>query len=1003
MSSEILSILSANMPPIIVFILILIAAIATIVIVRKKKQSTKFIARLSSALAIVLSLTLVVNILLFGTMQMVLTNYFRPVVSRSDNVTQAVVDLTEEIQSEGIILLRNERNVLPLAEDSRRVNVFGWSSTNPVYGGTGSGAVDTTFATDFFAGLTGAGIEYNQEIVDFYTSYRSNRPVIAIRAQDWTVPQPSLQDYDAAGIFESARAFSDTAIVYIARSGGEGADLATSIMGVSNIELQDLPDGRTVPVGFHGSDYEDDRDPNKHYLELSNREHALMQRVTSEFSNVIVLLNTGNVFELDWVDTYSVDSVAWIGGPGESGFKAVGKMLTGAVNPSGRTVNTWLKDLKQEPTFGNFGHYHYIGSENVSAGEYFPISWSGDPATTQGYQFLNYAEGIYMGYRFFETFFLDNEESYNSTVMYPFGYGLSYTSFQQRMGELRVQGDTISVDVTVTNTGSLPGKETVQLYSTPPYYEGGIEKSHVVLVAFDKTSILAPGESETRTLTLNIEELASYDHRTARAYVLEQGTYELKLMRNAHELIDSKEYVVGSTIIYRENNKRPSDMVAATNQFDFAEGSVTYLSRSNNFENANVALASAVDRSMTPQEEAAVAVDWIVNESDIMPTTGARNGLRLLDMVGKDYDDPQWESLLDQLTVEEMANLIIFGGYNTGPVSSIDKPGTLDIDGPQGLSAFMGAWARSGAYPTAIVIASTWNVELAEARGRMVGTEALELGINGWYAPGINLHRSSFAGRNFEYYSEDAFLSGKIGAAEVKGAEELGLYCYVKHFTLNDQERNRNSRLITWTNEQALREIYLKPFEMAVKEGGATAMMSAFNYIGPVWAGGSHELQNTVLRDEWGFRGMVITDYFGNYGYMYADQAIANGNDLMLSTLGLWGASPDLSQQSATGINHMRIASKNILYTVANSNAMYTVDQRNQLLQEVGGRAVDMGSLARYADEIGSQPWMLVVYGIDAVIGLLIVGTAVFGFLRYKKMTRKENEGELQVEGTGVE
>lgn len=957
-----------------------------------RKQPTRkgFITRWAVIIGLIAALVISLNAVIFTQFRTVFNNFFQPSLQRSEALTNATGEITERIEAEGIVLLRNEDQALPLAESERKVNVFGWSSTMPVYGGTGSGAVDASSAVTFLNGLENAGIEYNTEITDFYTDFRTNRPVIAIRAQDWTVPEPTIEEYDAAGIFESAKNFSDVAVVMVSRSGGEGADLARSLEGMpGDIKKVELPDGRTVDYGVAGSEYPDDVDAGKHYLELSNREQAMMQRVTAEFDKVVVLINTGNVFELGWLEDMDVDAAAWIGGPGESGFNAVARMLTGEVNPSGRTVDTWATDLLAGPTSGNFGRYSYPGSDTVDTGD-IPIEFSGDPATAPGFQFVDYAEGIYLGYRYYETYFADDEAAYDAAVQYPFGYGLSYTSFDQTLDSLTVTADTVTAEVTVTNEGDVAGKDVVQLYMTAPYTNGGIEKPHVQLIGFDKTDELAPGASESVTIEIPVEELASYDYQDAQAWVVEEGDYEFKLMSNAHEVIDSESHTIAETITYDDANKRESDMVAATNQFDWAKGELDVLSRADDFANHDEALAPASDREMTAAEQASVKVTLPTDDAAVMPTTGASNGLTLADLKAADYDDPRWEQLLDQLTLDEMKSLIAMGGYQTESVDSVDKARTVDIDGPQGLSSFMGASVRAGAYPTDMVLASTWNVDLAEERGTLVGLEALELGVNGWYAPGMNLHRSPFGGRNFEYQSEDGLLAGKIVAAQVAGAQGQGLYTYVKHFVLNEQETFRNSRLLTWADEQTMRELYFKPFELSVKDGGTTAVMSSFNYIGGVWAGGSSELLNTVLRDEWGFKGMVITDYFGDYGYLSADQAIANGNDLMLSTLGRFGAMPE--RDDAIAVQHMRQASKNILYTVAHSNSLYTDAERNEKLAEIGGEYSGFSGFQKFALDRDLHPWEVVAWIINGAIALLLIGLAIAKVRKYRRLFPNEEQ-----------
>ena len=960
----------------------------------KRKPLTRkgYITRWAVIIGLIAALVIGLNVAIFTQFRTVFNNFFQPSLSRSEALTNATSEITERIQAEGMVLLRNENDALPLADDERRVNVFGWSSTMPVYGGTGSGAVDASSAVTFLDGLENAGLEYNTEITDFYTDFRSNRPVIAIRAQDWTVPEPTMDDYNAANIFESAQEFSDVAIVMVSRSGGEGADLARSLEGMpGDIQKVELPDGRTVDYGVAGSEYPDDVDANKHYLELSNREQAMLERVTAEFDKVIVLINTGNIFELTWLEDMDVDAAAWIGGPGESGFNSVARMLTGEVNPSGRTVDTWETDMLAGPTANNFGRFSYPGSDTVNTGD-VPIEFSGDPATAPGFQFVNYAEGIYLGYRYYETYYMDDEAGYDAAVQYPFGYGLSYTTFTQTLDELTVNDQSVTAEVTVTNDGDVAGKEVVQLYVTAPYTEGGIEKPFVKLIGFDKTEELAPGASETVTLEIPVEELASYDHEGARAWVLEEGDYEFKLMANAHEVIDSEQHSFDQTITYGEDNKRETDLIAATNQFDSAKGELEVLSRANDFANHDEVLAAPEQREMTQAEMDSVVVTLPTDDSAEMPATGVDNGLTLADLKGAEYDDPRWEQLVQQMTVEDMTALIAEGGYQTRRIDSIDKRRTVDIDGPQGLSSFMGASVRAGAYPTDMVLAATWNTDLAEERGRMVGYEALELGVNGWYAPGMNLHRSPFGGRNFEYQSEDGLLAGKIVAAQVAGAESQGLYTYIKHFVLNEQETFRNSRLLTWADEQTMRELYFVPFELAVKDGGSTAVMSSFNYIGGVWAGGSDELLNTVLRDEWGFQGVVITDYFGDYGYLNADQAIANGNDLMLSTLGRFGATP--TKTDAVGVQAMQLASKNILYTVANSNALYTADERNEMLADIGGNYSGFSGYEQFALDRGMNPWELTAWIINGAIALLLAGLMFAKVRKYNRLFGKDSDVE---------
>ena len=539
------------------------------------------------------------------------------------------------------------------------------------------------------------------------------------------------------------------------------------------------------------------------------------------------------------------------------------------------------------------------------------------------------------------------------------GYGLSYTTFTQEMGAISESNGTITFDVTVTNTGDVAGKDVVQVYYNPPYTNGGIEKASANLIAFDKTDLLEPGASQTLTISFNAEDMASYDTYGAGAYVLEAGDYVISINSDSHTIIDSQTYSVADTITYDEDNARSTDAVAATNQFAAAEGDVTYLSRADGFANYAEATAAPASYSMSDEAKATFLNNSNYdpnnynNPDDVMPTTGAKNGLTLSDLRGVDYDDPQWDSLLDQMTVSEMDTLIAIGGYQTSAINSIGKVQTIDCDGPASINNNFTGKGSIG-FPAAVMIAATWNVDLANDFGERIGKMADEMGVSGWYAPAMNTHRSAFAGRNFEYYSEDGVLGGKMAASAILGAQEHGVYAYMKHFALNDQETNRDVMLCTWSNEQAIREIYLKPFEIAVKEGGCQAVMSSFNYIGTVWAGACDELLNNVLRDEWGFQGFVLTDYFGNSTYMDADQAIRGGTDCMLVAYDT-ATNHVTDTTSATSVLAMRQACKNILYTTVNS------------------RAYDPANLSGG----GLQGWQIAAIVIDVVVAAALLLGAV--------------------------
>lgn len=926
------------MPYFIPFAILLVLAIVIRILWKNKSKKTLYMLKWQSILGLILVFVITVNVVCFVPMQSILNLTFYRVDGVSEETAVKSQELTEQIADEGTVLLKNADSMLPLSEDVKKLNVFGWASTNPCYGGTGSGSVDTSTCVNLLQGLTNAGYELNTELTDFYTDYSSTRPEVSMWAQDWTLKEPAKDSYSDS-LIQNAKDFSDHAVVVITRVGGEGADLPTDMSQVT----------------YEGN--EGDFEADQTYLELSKTEKDMIELVSSNFDHICVVINSANPMELGWVDEFdSIKSVLWMAGPGETGFNALGTILSGKTNPSGKLVDTYVYDLKNTPSFNNFGAFAYDNAE--------------------GYTFVNYVEGIYVGYRFFETYYLDNDEGYQKAVQYPFGYGLSYTSFEQKMGELNIDSNgNLSFEVTVRNTGDTAGKDVVEVYYTAPYTEGGIEKSAVDLVEFAKTDIINPGESQTLTITFNEEEMASYDTYGKGCYVLETGDYAVKIMSDSHTLIDEKTYTVSNEVVYNESNQRTSDETAARNQFeDFAEGDVTYLSRANNFENYETATAVPSNYSISEEyaENLSNDTNYVIpiNNEDSMPVTGANNGVELYELIGLDYDDPMWEQLLDELSIEEMKTLITYGGYQTGEISSIGKISTTDADGPAGFSSFFNKAISGTAFPGAVMIAATWNKDIAYERGVLMGEESEGIEVSGWYGPAMNIHRNAFAGRNFEYYSEDGVLSGEMAAKEVSGAASKGLYAYIKHFALNDQETNRLALICTWSTEQAIRQIYLKPFEMAVKEGKAGAVMSSFNYIGNQWAGGCKELLTNVLRDEWGFKGFVITDYFGGYGYMDADKAVRAGNDLMLSTTGESGSALD-DTQSATAVTSMRKASHNILYTVVNSKAYYD-----------------------YEPGLHLQNWMKTAIAIDIALAAILIGLEVMVILNY----RKKKSSDISIE-----
>ena len=960
---DVMNVISSIQSYLIAAAVLLVAFIIVMILAGKIAKPTRGKVRGAAAIALLAGLCVIVNMICTGPMSTMLD-----LISGSGTITDETSaeaqELAVSIGEEGIVLLNNDDNLLPLASGDK-LNVFGWASINPILGGAGSGALNDAYpTTDILTSLADAGIETNAELTSFYTEYKADRPVVGMWAQDWTLPEPNVSAYTDE-LISNAKAFSDTAMIVISRSGGEGADLPADMNAVVDGSYQD---GTTYTAGVYDDSLNEgnDWDEGDHYLQLSNREEEMVDLVCENFDKVVLVYNGANAFELGFVEDHpQIKSVLWSAGQGHVGMKALGKIMNGEVNPSGKMIDTYVYDLKATPWWNNFGDFNYT---NMKEFEYTSVGFTGTESTAVP-GFVNYVEGIYVGYRFYETAAAEGFIDYDKVVQYPFGYGMSYTTFEQKMGDIKESNGQISIDVEVTNTGDVAGKEVVEVYYNPPYTNGGIEKASANLIGFEKTSLLDPGASETVTVSFAVEDMASYDSKELGGYVLEQGDYIISINSDAHNIIDSKTYTVAERVDYVGEGKRESDLVTATNQSHYAEGDIEYLSRADKFANYDKATAAPASMEMSEDAKAsfynisnyltaeATALDEDPDAGEV--TTGASNGLKLKDMVGLEKDDPQWDTFMDQLSLDDMNALISLGGYQTNSVDSIGKVRTNDCDGPASINNNFTGVGSIG-FPVGVVVAATWNKELAHAFGDSIGKMANEMDVSGWYAPAMNNHRTAFAGRNFEYYSEDGLLSGWIAAEAVKGSQENGVYAYMKHFALNDQEQNRCDMVCTWSNEQAIREIYLKPFEMCVKEADCLAVMSSFNYIGNRWAGGSSSLCKTVLRDEWGFKGFVETDYFGVYGYMSSDQAIRNGTDLMLVNYPT--ATNDVQFRDTNGAKKaMRDAAKNILYVVANSRAYYPEN-----LSE------------------GMASWKVMMYVADAVVAALCLLIAVKSFGKKK-------------------
>ena len=946
---DVLAVLQLCKPYIIGIIAALVIGIVIMVACRRMSRDKRFLIRREAAIAMVLAVVVCVNMICFGPMS-TLIGLATGNGTLSDETNEEAAEVAEEIMEDGIVLLKNE-SLLPLNE-TKKLNIFGWESINPAYGGAGSGGINDLYdIVSLNQGLENAGFSINQELVDFYNNYGADNPEMSIQKQSWTLPEPPVDTYSDE-LIKSAKEYSDVAVVVLSRKAGEGHN--------------DIPMDVRKAAYDNNSDEYDDFPEGEHYLQLSQTERDMVDMVCSNFDNVIVVYNGANQFELGFADEYpQIKSVVWCPGTGNVGFNALGKVFSGEVNPSGKTPDTFIYDMTTAPWWNNAEKTEYtnladLAVEGMNAG------------TAQVYApaFTNYVEGIYVGYKYYETAAQEGAIDYDKTVQYPFGYGLSYTEFEQKMGELEEKDGQISVDVEVTNTGDVAGKDVVEVYYEPPYTNGGIEKSSANLIEFAKTDLLQPGESQTVTVTFSIEDMASYDENHAKAYVLEKGDYAISINSDSHTVLDQKTYTADKDVVYKGENKRASDDTAATNVFEDAKGDVTYLSRADHFANYEEATAAPASAELGEPYVSEYHLNsnfdktTYLNDEDVMPTTGADNGLTLADMRDADYDDPRWEKLLDQLTVDEMANMIAMAGYQTAAMDSVGKVATLDFDGPAAINNNFTGVGSIG-FPIEVVVASTWNKELAQAWGECMGKISQEMGAEGWYAPGMNTHRTAFGARNYEYFSEDGVLAGNMGAKAVEGARKYGVYSYIKHFALYEG----NAKMVSvWSNEQAIREIYLKPFEISVKQGGANAVMVSWSFLGDKWTGESSNLMNTVLRDEWGFRGMALTDFFRNngHGFMNADAALANGVDAMLSTFN--GEENNVANpEHPTAVLQMRNACKNVMYTVVSS---WAYDGEHE--------------------ETGMENWKKAGIGIDIVIALFMAGMEVLVIRGYKKRKNVE-------------
>lgn len=952
--------------------------------------------------------------------------------SNTDKVDDALTegkDLAQEITEQGDVLLKNN-GTLPLdSSQDLRVNIFGWGGSDNGFLYQGGGSSEGGYSADkisLYDAFRQSGFDINENLANAYNalSYRreggpdQNRHDIYYRTYE-----PGQDFYDDN--LKDALNFSDTAVVVLSRRATEGDDLPK--------------------VSY---DESGNADETRNYLSLTAKEELMMDVVTENFENVIVLINSSAPMEMGFLDNDKVDAAMYIGYPGYYGAVAVPKILSGAVNPSGHLTDTAAYELESAPSY-------------LNSGPDASIVYGG-----RGGRYKDYAEDIYVGYKWYETAdaegYFDNETrdsygklltGYDAVVQFPLGFGLSYTTFDWTLDAITVKNDTetleddvdiskdrnyqlketdvLTFQVWVENTGDVPGRDVVQIYSNPPYTPGGIEKAAQNLVAFEKTGLLPPGEGQQLQLEVKVTDLASYDtydknNNAFMGYELDEGAYTFSIRTDAHTVKVDSDPLNGGDMNYTfyvptggyqiENDPVTGYPVENrfTNYTNNESGASSTSQETQNYYNVSIDghdSNPAYDQDITyltredfegtfpsQRTETRVMSDEMYNNvflvhapfnnsSDEMPATGKtfEETITIDDVRGLDYDDPLWDELISQLTVEELQYLSAQGGFGTYAITRIKKGHCVDSDGGTG---FTNGVVTSGGlhaikYPAANILASTWDVDEAYKWGHAIGTEGQALGIQGWYAPGCNIHRSPLGGRNFEYFSEDGFMCGKFVANTVKACTENGVYAYMKHFAANDTDEGRNGQFIYMT-EQSLREIWAKPGEIATKEGKANAMMVSVDRVGATRATGSYALLTELLRNEWGFRGSTITDYYQGGNVNDLDEGIRVGNDLALMPNGGRNLFDDWQNPSATSVIALQNAAHNILYTYADT-----------LERTANFSGVDLG------DEIGSREndtsgrwWRYLLYSIDAVVGVGFAGwaTACIYLTWFKSKKQREED-----------
>lgn len=922
-----------------------------------------------------------------------LTLYLSSTVALDDGLRTEGEALALQIAEEGVVMVKNDNDCLPLDKQITEVNVLGWASTQWIMGGSGSGRTvqygsitggTLTPETDLLTALTDYGVQYNSKLIEMYVRFQGSRPFWtdgALGSHDYEfcrLYEPSVSDktYYSSSVIGSAERFSDTAIVVLGRVAGESLDCP-------KVQYKKKGSGGIVT------------DETRTYLDVSTEEEELLAWAGSTFENVVVIINSTNPLNLGFLDYIEgLDACLIVGGTGNNAAAAVPEILYGDVSPSGRTADTYVYDFATSPSFANAGADGVSQYANADEGSLYPnfvanVNVGDNSESFPGVSYIDYAEGIYVGYKWYETAYNDGfwesdfayeyfgVTSYDEVVQYPFGYGLSYSEFEWEVLSVSPKNrsalnkdDVIKIEVKVTNTGNCAAQDVVELYYTAPYYEGGIEKSAISLGAFAKTDKLEVGQSQTLTLTLKASDMASYDEGLkveGGGYILEKSGnnnyYTIQLMTDAHTVKDCKnavtEYSVASDIVYDTDpvtdmpvgnlfGSDSSDGIALDGSD--SGGNILYLTRSDfastfplEKSETREMSESLKESNLFTEEDATQAMYYDGAPAETVSRADNGNFLILYDSDGKVndiglkygnpdnyYNDEMWDALLDRLSTKEMRDLVLHAHRQEAELPSIGKPTTSSAYGPSQIGSFNSN--DSGvAYPNATVLAQSWNKGLAEMFGLAVGKEAGNMKYSGWYAPSANIHRSPFGGRNFEYYSEDSLLTGEMCAAAVKGAANAGIYCYIKSFAAYGQETYRDG-LYCWMSEQTLREIYLSPFKRAI-DGGATGIMTSYNRIGAVWTGGSRALISDLLRGEWAFKGAVITEYADHNEYINADQMLLAGGDLWMSG---WNNDGDFLyydksyDDNPIFINALRTASKRVIYTGLNAaynNSVYNASE----------------------------------------------------------------------------